>query len=76
MELKLNAPIPDFEQRMTKLVRAVEALMGTDDQEFKRQMMIAKNHAAMNEGNMIEIWFTSLRAFSSLEKGKADSVFK
>jgi len=76
MELPMNAPIPDFAQKMSRLMKAVEVLVGSDDHTFKRDLMNAKNHAVVNEGNMIEIWWCSMRAFSSLDKGKGDSVFK
>ena len=56
MELPMNAPIPDFAQKMSRLMKAVEVLVGSDDHTFKRDLMNAKNHAVVNKGNMIEIW--------------------
>ena len=75
MELDLYSKIPDFENRMAKLVEAVAKLM-SNDEPYKRQMMQARNHQVTNNGNCMEVWLTSLRSFSKLGNGREEAVFR
>ena len=51
MEMDLYSKIPDFENRMAKLVEAVAKLM-SNDEPYKRQMMQARNHQVTNKGEI------------------------
>ena len=72
----MYSQIPRFEERMDKMVRAMEIMMSRDDL-FNRQMNIAKSHYLKHNGDPSQLWLTCLRGFSKLGPyGKEDVLFK